>query len=117
MKKKQVKPNKTDKKSTRRASKKPATISIRDYIADRFPDVLLMDGYDDCIAGIVTRFGQDPIVCYDRGKVLQRHINDGMTYEEAVEYFEFNQIGGWVGDMTPCFISTFDPNRLDNDLE
>jgi hypothetical protein len=31
-------------------------------------------------------------------------IADGMTEEEAVEYFDFNQIGAWVGDRTPCFL-------------
>ena len=28
----------------------------------------------------------------------------GMTHEEAVEYFEYNQRGAHVGDHTPCFI-------------
>ena len=28
----------------------------------------------------------------------------GMSHEEAVEYFEYNQIGAYVGDHTPCFI-------------
>ena len=28
-----------------------------------------------------------------------------MEYEEAIEYFEFNVVGAWVGDNTPVFIS------------
>ena len=28
-----------------------------------------------------------------------------MTYEEAVEYFEFNVIGAWVGEQTPMFLT------------
>jgi hypothetical protein len=27
-----------------------------------------------------------------------------MSDEEAVEWFDFNIIGAWVGDGTPCFI-------------
>jgi hypothetical protein len=27
-----------------------------------------------------------------------------MTYEEAVEYHEFNQAGAYVGELTPVFI-------------
>ena len=27
-----------------------------------------------------------------------------MSHEEAVEYFEFNIVGAWIGDDTPCFI-------------
>ena len=30
---------------------------------------------------------------------------DGMEYEDAVENFEFNVVGAWVGDNTPVFIS------------
>lgn len=28
---------------------------------------------------------------------------DGMSLEDAEEFFEFNVIGSWVGDGTPCF--------------
>ncbi len=29
---------------------------------------------------------------------------DGMSYEVAVEFFEFNTLGGWFGDSTPVFV-------------
>ncbi len=74
-------------------------------------DLMVMDGYDDCIVGVVERFGQSPIVCYDREKVIAANMKDGMDYEEAVEFFEFNQIGAWLGDSTPCFLSE---NTKDN---
>ena len=66
--------------------------------------LLKMDGFDDCIAGVVERFGQEPIVCYDKSKVIDQMISEGMTEEEAVEFFEYNQIGAWVGERTPCFL-------------
>ena len=32
-------------------------------------------------------------------------MSDGeSSYEEAMEYYEFNQLGAWVGDGTPCFL-------------
>ena len=74
---------------------------------------LFMDGFDDCIAGVVQRYGQPTIVCYDKEKVLEQLTDDGMTDEEAREYFEYNQIGAWVGEQTPCFISPFDKEELD----
>lgn len=67
---------------------------------------LTMDGYDDCIVGVVERFGQEPIVCYDKAKVLARHMKDGMTCDEAEEFFYFNQHGAWMGEATPCFLSS-----------
>jgi hypothetical protein len=66
---------------------------------------MLMNGYDDCIIGIVERFNQPPIVCYDKTKVLIKLSEEGLTPEQAMEYFEFNQLGAWVGEKTPCFIT------------
>jgi len=67
-------------------------------------ELLIMDGYDDCVEGIVERFGMNPIVCYDKEKVLNKLRKD-MSEEEAYEWFEFNQIGAWLGDATPCFLT------------
>ena len=68
-------------------------------------NLLTMDGYDDCIIGVVERFGENPIVCYDKEKVLLQLELDGMDRDEADDFFEFNQIGSWMGDSTPCFLS------------
>ena len=78
---------------------------LQEYFESGEP-LLKMDGFDDCIAGVVERIGQEPIICYDKTKVLDQMVKDGMTYEEAVEYFEYNQMGAWVGERTPCFLIT-----------
>lgn len=70
--------------------------------------MLIMDGYDDCVIGICTRFGQAPIVAYDRAKVIAKLMAEGLTEEDAEEWFAFNQIGAWMGEMTPCFIALTD---------
>jgi len=77
---------------------------IRDELAEIDPDLLLMDGFDDCIIGICESFGSVPVVAYDYDKVLANLQASGMTYEEAVEYHEFNQSGAYVGEGTPVFI-------------
>ena len=56
--------------------------------------------------GVVHRFGQDAILCYDYEKVISQLVTDGMTDEEASEWFDFNIIGAWVGEGTPCFLVT-----------
>jgi hypothetical protein len=68
-------------------------------------DFIVMDGYDDCIIGVVERFGQNPIVCYDKDKVIQKLESECMDRDEAEEFFYYNQIGAWMGDSTPCFLS------------
>ncbi len=65
---------------------------------------LTMDGYDDCIAGVLERFGMEPIIVYDKQRVIEK-LMKVMTDEEAYEFFEYNQLGAWMGDGTPGFIS------------
>lgn len=65
--------------------------------------LVVMDGYDDCILGVCQRFN-DTFVVYDLQKVLAKLQADGLSEEEAREFFEFNQLGAWVGDRTPGFI-------------
>jgi|TARA_Y100000310_G_scaffold266155_1_gene277547 hypothetical protein len=81
---------------------------------ERIEGMTVMDGYEDCIVGICNRFGQEPIIAYDYEKIIQRHIDDGMTEDEAREYFDYNQIGAWVGDDTPCFIELFQGKEVNN---
>lgn len=77
---------------------------MEDIDPDQESGILKMDGYDDCVVGIVTRYGIDGILCYDVDKVIAKLMKQGMSYEEAQEWFEYNQIGAWVGEKTPCFV-------------
>jgi hypothetical protein len=73
-------------------------------ISQEYPDLLKADGLDDAIIGVVQRMGIQAI-CYDEDKVIEILMErDGMTYEEAIEYFDFNIAGAWVGDSTPFFL-------------
>ena len=77
--------------------------------------MLKMDGYDNCIVGVITRCGQTPILAYDRSKVISSLESDGMSNEEAEEYFQFNQIGAWVGDETPAFLEPYNEDETYHD--
>jgi hypothetical protein len=79
--------------------------------------MLLMDGFDDCILGVCYRFGREPIVAYDYNKVIDKLQKDGMSYEEAVEFWEYNQIGAWVGEGTPCFVERMNLDALQERIE
>ena len=67
--------------------------------------LLIADGLDHAFVGLMMRFNVlEPIACYDYDRVIEGYIEDGMTEEEAIEFFEFNVIGAWVGERTPCFL-------------
>ena len=75
-------------------------------IAKVHPDLIVIDGFDDCIVGTAERFGSELFAVYDLSKILAKLESQGMTYDEAVEYHEFNQLGAYVGDHTPAFMIT-----------
>lgn len=71
-------------------------------------ELMVMNGYDDCIVGVVEAFGGKFSVLYDRSKVIDKLMADGMSFEEATEFHEFNQIGAYVGEHTPLFLDRID---------
>lgn len=66
--------------------------------------IMLADGFEDAFIGVGTQFNRH-FAIYDRALCIEVLIkNDGMTEDEAEEYFEFNVIGAWVGHGTPVFV-------------
>jgi|TARA_R110000868_G_scaffold14628_3_gene67767 hypothetical protein len=66
--------------------------------------MLRADGFDEAIIGIGNRCGQPDILAYDVNKCVKILMDQGMTEEEAIDYFEFNVVGAWMGEETPIFI-------------
>tara|TARA_R110002020_G_scaffold461858_1_gene681079 strand:- start:234 stop:506 length:273 start_codon:yes stop_codon:yes gene_type:complete len=67
-------------------------------------EILLADGFDDCLIGLATRFGGLYVAAYDVNKMLAQMVGGGMTMDEAREFYEFNILGAWVGESTPVFV-------------
>lgn len=65
--------------------------------------MLVIDGFDEAIIGIVSRCGQPDLVAYDREKCIEILARD-MPEDDAREYFEFNVEGAWMGEMTPVIL-------------
>lgn len=79
----------------------------REEIAEINPSALLCDGFDDAIIGMAERINMEPIVAYSVNKIIDIMMErDGMQYEEALEYYDYNILGSWMGDNTPIFITT-----------
>jgi len=77
----------------------------REWISQFNPEALLADGFEAAIIGMGERCGQPALVIYDAGKCIQILIDrDGMEYDEAYEYFQFNTLGAWAGENTPVYV-------------
>ena len=76
----------------------------RDRLAEANPEALLADGFESAYIGICRRFNT-ALAAYDYDKCINVLMNrDGMSSEEAEEFFEFNTLGAWVGEGTPVFV-------------
>ena len=80
-------------------------MNMRDRLINIYDeDLMFADGLDDCIIGSAEDAGV-PIVVYDSLAVIKLlQERDGMTEEEAIEFFDFNIKGAWVGPKTPIFV-------------
>ena len=65
------------------------------------------DEYDACIIGVGCRFNSGPLAVYSIPMVLKVMQGWGMDEEAALENFEHNTIGAWMGDGTPLFVHLF----------
>ncbi len=87
-------------------------MTLREQLVGMYGDAELLcaDGFDDAILGVCERAGSLDVVAYDANKCIEILMErDGMGFEEAVEYFGFNVLGGYVGDRTPVFITHLTP--------
>ena len=79
---------------------------ILERIAELNPKALSADGLDEAVIGIVERCGMEPVLCYDARKCVEILMErDGMTRDEAQEFFEFNTLGAYMGEGTPMYLT------------
>ena len=75
-----------------------------DEIAELFDTPMLrIDGFDDCCIGVCEL---NAVFVYDADKIVEKLIEQGMNYAEAVEYFCFNISCVYMGEGTPLIIKT-----------
>ena len=94
-------------------NEKPKPIKLRssmDIWEERYPDLMMLEPrefFDEAIVGVVERINLTAF-CYDTQKVLEivekRVYGEGCSPEEALEHFEFNIRGSYVGEHSPVFL-------------
>jgi len=113
--------------SEQEQEKTPLRTLIDAFCEDNWPDedILLFglnhgDPYDKGFLGVGYQHTRGPLAIYDREKCIEALAmefsvdtiyadgGDADAYTDAVEYFEFNTAGSWVGEETPIVISRFD---------
>jgi hypothetical protein len=79
---------------------------IKAYLEDANPDALLADGLDAALIGVVRKPCQGEVALYHEARCIEIFMEDlDLDYTGAVEYFEFNVVGAYVGVNTPVFLT------------
>jgi hypothetical protein len=86
---------------------------------DRDEGVVRLDGLDDAIVGLAFQHsGTQTVLCYDQEKIVKILMTrDGMSYEDAQEFFEFNIACLWAGKGTPIFLEIATLEEIAEHLE
>lgn len=81
---------------------------FREDLSAENPAALTMDGFDEAIIGIGRRCGCPSLAIYDYNKIIQI-LERTMTPADAIEYYECNIAGAYMGENTPIIV-TVDPS-------
>jgi len=81
---------------------------IEYYNIDEIADgAIILDGLDDAIVGVTEEFGNGRRILYSADKILNILMErDGMTWHEAVEFYDYNILGLHAGEQNPVFLVT-----------
>jgi hypothetical protein len=75
---------------------------------------MLANGFEDALVGYGYQFNY-PVAVYSMNGCMEILMKrDGMNDEEAMEFFNFNVQGAWVGESTPIFLD--DMTMYDDEL-
>lgn len=70
---------------------------------DLYPEenFLRMEGFDNAVLGVEDRTMR---LVYSKSKIIKQLLRD-MDYETAMEHFDYNIAGAWVGEQTPIIVN------------
>ena len=90
----------------------PTGVTTRAEIEQALEEIeestLLMDGFDEAFIGWSRRINEPLLAVYSYdGLIKVCTERDGMSFDEAVEYVDFNVAGAWVGEQTPIIVMPF----------
>ena len=87
----------------------PEVMEFWEQLADIHPQAVRFDNLDQALVGMITIYPNAPIAVYDRDRCIATLIRDGMSPDDANEFFSYNTEMGYFGPGTPAI--------LDNKIE
>lgn len=67
-------------------------------------ECLVLDDHKNALLGIGEHYSSHgPVAIYDINIIVQNLVSEGMSEEEAEEYYQFNILDGFVAENQPIF--------------
>jgi hypothetical protein len=82
--------------------------------------MLKIDGYDEALIGIAEQCTGIKLLAYDYLKLIkitQDNSKSRMSYEDAMEYVDFNIVGAYMGEGTPLIVYTYTMEEVEEIIE
>ena len=83
---------------------------------DEAEGAVIAEGFDAAILGYAYTPGIGERLIYDAQSCIAILVEQGMDQDAAIEYFEFNMEGAFVGEQTPLFLNVFDEEVDDGSI-
>jgi len=81
-------------------------------IVEQNEEAVIFPDYAEALIGYVTIFNKVHAT-YDRQTCLEILMKrDGMTWEEAEDFFSFNTEGSFLGEFTPAILNRHEPMEV-----
>ena len=78
---------------------------ISEALAELNPEALLADGFEQALVGYTSNYHHPHVAVYDAKKCIAILVRrEGMSEEEAEEFFSLNTLGAYVGENGPLFV-------------
>ncbi len=81
--------------------------TIREQLQEVEPEALFAHDLDDALVGIV-RQAHRLFACYSMKKIIEILMErDQMSITDALEFYDYNIVGAFVGEYTPVFLQDY----------
>jgi hypothetical protein len=81
---------------------------VNNILDDVYEGMVVLDGFNDCILGRITQAQTEPKILYSIKCILSKLMEDGMSFDEAYDYFEFNIMGLNGKESFPAFLMDYE---------
>ena len=73
-------------------------------LGDLNPDAALFDNMNNALIGLGYIGNADPVAVYSRTKLYDQLLADGLSQEDADEYYSGRFVSYFVGALTPVIV-------------